>query len=52
MINELIFRYDNAEYHPELSTFPNHKHIPAAIVEATEPELPDILIEIYKLNFK
>jgi len=50
--NELIFRYDNAEYHPELLSFPHHKHIPDEIVDATEPELINVLIEIYKRNFK
>lgn len=25
--NEMVFRYDNAEHHPELETFPHHKHI-------------------------
>ena len=48
--NNLIFRYDNAEYHPDINSFPHHKHIPDKIIEATEPELINILIEIYKLK--
>jgi hypothetical protein len=35
----LIFRYDNAPHHPEVSTFPDHIHIEGS-VEATEP--PDL----------
>lgn len=44
----LIFRYDNAEYHPEITTHPHHKHLPNSIVAATEPKLIDVLLEIYK----
>ena len=44
--NELIFRYDNAEHHPEIKTFPHHKHIPGAILESQEPEIKDVLSEI------
>ena len=43
----LIFRYDNAPHHPELPTFPHHKHLPGGIVVAsTESSLTDILDEI------
>src|SRR3990172_1803811 len=24
---ELVFRYDNAPHHPEVDTFPHHKHV-------------------------
>lgn len=44
--DEIIFRYDNANHHPELKTFPHHKHLPENIMESNEPELIDILIEI------
>lgn len=50
--NDLIFRYDNAEYHPEISTFPHHKHISDTVISASEPELINILFEIYKLRFR
>jgi hypothetical protein len=25
---EFLFRYDNSPHHPELSSFPHHKHVP------------------------
>ena len=46
--NDLIFRYDNCSHHPEILTFPHHKHLPETIEETNEPELLDILLEIYK----
>lgn len=42
----LIFRYDNAPHHPQLSTFPAHKHIAGSVVEAEPPDLSDVLREI------
>ena len=44
--DNLIFRYDNAKHHPEINTFPHHKHLKDKIIESTEPELFDILVEI------
>lgn len=44
----LIFRYDNAQHHPEIPTFPHHKHVLGNIEESEEPEMLDILSEIQK----
>ena len=49
-----IFRYDNAKHHPEVKTFPHHKHLgrettPDKVVEAEEISLKDILLEIERL---
>jgi len=44
--NNMIFRYDNAKHHKEISTFPHHKHLPDKIVESYEPEINDVLTEI------
>lgn len=43
---EMIFRYDNASHHPEVSSFPHHKHIQNKVVHATMPSIKDILNEI------
>ena len=43
---QLIFRYDNAAHHPEISTHPDHKHTSTGIEPATAPDLTDILQEI------
>ncbi len=35
--NTMIFRYDNVKHHPDISTFPHHKHIPDKIIPSSEP---------------
>ncbi len=48
--NKLIFRYDNAPHHPELETFPHHKHLANGTVVASEEQtLPRVLDEIKAL---
>lgn len=46
-----IFRYDNAPHHPQIDTFPHHKHVgPKDKLEPSEePSLTQVLqeIEIY-----
>lgn len=44
----LIFRYDDTPHHPDMSTFPHHKHAgsEANVVVATPPDLPTVLREI------
>ncbi len=50
--NRLIFRYDNAPHHPEVATFPHHKHILEGsnqhemIMDTGPPHLHDVLREI------
>ena len=48
----LIFRYDNAEHHPEIPSYPHHKHIPKSNIEASqETSLAEVLFEIcYKFE--
>lgn len=42
----LIFRYDSSPHHPEISTFPHHKHIGDKILPAGPPDLGEVLREI------
>lgn len=44
--NICLFRYDNAPHHPELPTFPHHKHRGTAVEASLEPALHDVLLEI------
>ncbi|MBC8182039.1 hypothetical protein H8E88_13050 [candidate division KSB1 bacterium] len=45
--DKLIFRYDNTPHHPQVSSFPHHKHLPSGkVVECDEPNLADVLKEI------
>jgi len=42
----LIFRYDDAEHHREIATFPHHKHTPNGVEESNEPNIETIMKEI------
>lgn len=50
--DRLVFRYDNAPHHREISTFPHHKHSageggkPELIEPAMAPHLREVLREI------
>lgn len=50
--NQLVFRYDNAPHHPQIATFPHHKHWldnqnrHEATMAATPPDLQAVLREI------
>ena len=44
--NQLVFRYDNAPHHPEITTNPHHKHVGDQIIASTPPDLSDVLREI------
>ncbi len=43
---QMLFRYDNASHHPEIDSYPHHKHIPDKTIPSTMPSLKDILNEI------
>jgi hypothetical protein len=45
VISLQALRYDNAKHHPEIKTFPHHKHISGKIEDSKEPELIDVLSE-------
>ncbi len=45
---KLIARWDNIPHHPELDTFPNHKHTPKSIEVSEELTLEKILELIRK----
>ncbi|NCO39019.1 MAG: hypothetical protein COZ06_37025 [Armatimonadetes bacterium CG_4_10_14_3_um_filter_66_18] len=42
----LIFRYDNSPHHPQLATFPHHRHTPAGVGEAPGCTLSQVLAEV------
>lgn len=44
--NKLIFRYDNAPHHREVSTFPVHKHLPDKVIESALPDFKRLMEEI------
>ena len=45
--DEMVFRYDNAPHHPELATYPHHKHVKGEEVPRRSKEvgLKDVLLE-------
>lgn len=40
---ELLARWDNAPYHPDLENFPHHKHIDKTIESSNEVTLKEVL---------
>lgn len=50
--SEMEFRYDNSKHHPDIETFPHHKHTKKGIEPCEEPEIKDILSEIEKKVIK
>lgn len=46
---QMLFRYDNAPHHPEVSSFPHHKHITGHVIPAGLPSMMDVLTEISAL---
>jgi Family of unknown function (DUF6516) len=44
-----VLRYDNASHHPDLPTFPHHKHVGTERVPAAEPTLSQVLNEVASL---
>lgn len=43
---EAVLRYDNAPHHPDLPSFPHHKHVGNERLPATEPTLSQVLNEV------
>ncbi len=46
---QMIFRYDNAPHHQEITSFPHHKHTSDKVIQSTMPSLKDVLNEISAL---
>lgn len=46
---KIIFRYDNAEHHKNIKTFPHHKHLENSVIESIELNLFDVLLEIEEM---
>lgn len=44
-----VIRWDNAPHHPDIKTFPHHKHIGARLEESEEMSLPKALKELERL---
>ena len=49
--DEMVFRYDNSPHHPEISTYPHHKHVKGekAPRRSKEVGLKDVLLEIEEM---
>jgi hypothetical protein len=47
--DETVLRYDNAEHHQHVKTFPHHKHVGRKVVATLEPTLKQVLEEIAAL---
>ena len=49
--DEMVFRYDNSPHHPEIATYPHHKHVKGEKVPRRSKEvgLKDVLLEIEEM---
>jgi hypothetical protein len=45
----MLFRYDNAPHHSDISSFPHHKHVPEKTIPAAMPSIKEVLNEITSL---
>jgi len=45
----LIFRYDNVPHHPEIASFPDHKHYSDKVVECEAVDLRQAIEEIISI---
>ena len=43
--NQRVFRYDNATHHPNLHTFPDHKHVADTVQPSVKPSIAQVLQE-------
>ena len=47
--SQAVLRYDSAPHHPDLPTFPHHKHVGNERLPAAEPTLSQVLKEVATL---
>ena len=43
---KLLVRWDNAPHHPEISTYPNHKHVGDEVLSSSRISIEDVLSAI------
>jgi len=48
----LILRYDNAPHHPEVESFPHHKHVEEKVAASERPALVKLIAEIQRVPSK
>ena len=49
---QLIFRYDNVAHHPEVTSYPHHKHVKSKVTESKPPGLLQVIDEVESLIVK
>lgn len=49
---EIIFRFDNAEHHPEIKTYPHHKHSKDSVSPSKEMLLKEAITEALNILIK
>ena len=45
---KLVFRYDNAEHHTEVETYPHHKHVENNVLPSKNVDITAVINEIVK----
>lgn len=47
---KLVFRFDNAEHHSEVKTYPNHKHLKDTVLSSKGVSLKEAIDEIINMG--
>jgi len=42
----IIFRYDDTPHHPEVNTYPDHKHTGELVIGSVRPDIEKVLLEV------
>ena len=45
-VGKTIFRYDDAHHHPEIKTYPHHKHLFDKVLECSHPDIEIVIKEV------
>lgn len=45
-VGKTIFRYDDAPHHPEIKTYPHHKHVFDEVLECSHPDIEMVINEV------
>jgi hypothetical protein len=45
-VGKPIFRYDDAPHHPEIKTYPHHKHLFDTVLECSHPDIEMVIKEV------
>lgn len=51
-VGKTIFRYDDAPHHPNIKTYPHHKHLFDKVLEYSHPDIETVIKEVKEYLMK